>query len=174
MFWTKAGHQRVLLEAGCGVGNLCYPLLEEIPNVFIHACDFSQRAVQFVKVSLNSRLIISNSENCKTSYSHCSLRASSPEYIQIPEMQLQALLPFPALLPECPQRACWQATVTVETSTCKETTKNNCFSKNNSGMLLCHKGEANQTWDTVPLKSMLAVFHVSILKSWDWIFNSWV
>ena len=169
MFWTKTGHQRVLLEAGCGVGNLCYPLLEEIPNVFIHACDFSQRAVQFVKVSLNnfSWLIISNSKNC-------SLRASSPECIQIPEMQLQALLPFPTLLPECPQRACWQATVTVETSTCKETTKNNCFTKNNSGMLLCHKGEANQTWDIVMLKSMLAVFHVSILKTGDWIFNSWV
>ena len=86
-----------------------------------------------------SWLIISNSENCKTSYSHCGLRATSPEYIQIPEMQLQALLPSPALLPECPQRACWQATVTVETSTCKETTKNNCLTKNNSGMLLGEK-----------------------------------
>ncbi|KAL9966165.1 hypothetical protein ACROYT_G024203 [Oculina patagonica] len=40
---------KVLLEAGCGVGNLFYPLLEEIPNLFIHACDFSKRAVQFVK-----------------------------------------------------------------------------------------------------------------------------
>ncbi|XP_068670691.1 tRNA N(3)-methylcytidine methyltransferase METTL6-like [Montipora foliosa] len=45
----KAGDQRVLLEAGCGVGNLFYPLLEEIPNLFVHACDFSPRAVQFVK-----------------------------------------------------------------------------------------------------------------------------
>ena len=43
---------KVLLEAGCGVGNLFFPLLEEIPNVFIHACDFSKRAVQFVKVSI--------------------------------------------------------------------------------------------------------------------------
>ncbi|KAJ7389810.1 Methyltransferase-like protein 6 [Desmophyllum pertusum] len=40
---------KVVLEAGCGVGNLFYPLLEEIPNLFIHACDFSKRAVQFVK-----------------------------------------------------------------------------------------------------------------------------
>lgn len=31
------------------MGNLFYPLLEEIPNLFIHACDFSHRAVQFVK-----------------------------------------------------------------------------------------------------------------------------
>ena len=33
------------------MGNLFFPLLEEIPNLFIHACDFSKRAVQFVKVS---------------------------------------------------------------------------------------------------------------------------
>ena len=33
------------------MGNLFYPLLEEIPNLFVHACDFSPRAVQFVKVS---------------------------------------------------------------------------------------------------------------------------
>ncbi|XP_027048402.1 methyltransferase-like protein 6 [Pocillopora damicornis] len=40
---------KILLEAGCGVGNLFYPLLEEIPNLFIHACDFSKRAIDFVK-----------------------------------------------------------------------------------------------------------------------------
>ena len=41
---------KVLMESGCGVGNLFFPLLEEIPNLLIHACDFSKRAVQFVKV----------------------------------------------------------------------------------------------------------------------------
>ena len=51
LFMIKTGEQRVLLEAGCGVGNLFYPLLEEIPNLFVHACDFSPRAVQFLKVS---------------------------------------------------------------------------------------------------------------------------
>eukprot|EP00058_Branchiostoma_floridae_P020678 XP_002606168.1 hypothetical protein BRAFLDRAFT_92035 [Branchiostoma floridae] len=40
----------VLLEAGCGVGNFLFPLLQENPSLFIHACDFSPRAVQFVKV----------------------------------------------------------------------------------------------------------------------------
>ncbi|XP_077382760.1 tRNA N(3)-cytidine methyltransferase METTL6 [Festucalex cinctus] len=39
----------VLLEAGCGVGNCIFPLLEEECNIFVYACDFSPRAVDFVK-----------------------------------------------------------------------------------------------------------------------------
>ncbi|XP_036395620.1 tRNA N(3)-methylcytidine methyltransferase METTL6 [Megalops cyprinoides] len=38
-----------LLEAGCGVGNCIFPLLEEDTNIFVYACDFSPRAVEFVK-----------------------------------------------------------------------------------------------------------------------------
>ncbi|XP_012692944.2 tRNA N(3)-methylcytidine methyltransferase METTL6 [Clupea harengus] len=39
----------VLLEAGCGVGNCIFPLLKEDLNIFVYACDFSPRAVEFVK-----------------------------------------------------------------------------------------------------------------------------
>lgn len=42
-----------LLEVGCGVGNLIYPLLEDNRNFEkIYACDLSPRAIEFVKVSI--------------------------------------------------------------------------------------------------------------------------
>ncbi|XP_068092346.1 tRNA N(3)-methylcytidine methyltransferase METTL6 [Hyperolius riggenbachi] len=46
----KFENQRLtILEAGCGVGNCLFPLLEEDPALFVYACDFSPRAVEFVK-----------------------------------------------------------------------------------------------------------------------------
>ena len=50
-----AGRQKVLFEVGCGVGNFMFPLLEEdeARSLFIYACDFSQRAIQFVKVRIS-------------------------------------------------------------------------------------------------------------------------
>ncbi|KAK5861706.1 hypothetical protein PBY51_017162 [Eleginops maclovinus] len=41
----------VLLEAGCGVGNCLFPLLADDLNIFVYACDFSPRAVEFVKLN---------------------------------------------------------------------------------------------------------------------------
>uniref|UniRef100_A0A2K5EQ32 tRNA N(3)-cytidine methyltransferase n=1 Tax=Aotus nancymaae TaxID=37293 RepID=A0A2K5EQ32_AOTNA len=38
-----------MLEAGCVVGNCLFPLLEEDLNIFAYACDFSPRAVEYVK-----------------------------------------------------------------------------------------------------------------------------
>ena len=50
-----AGRQKVLFEVGCGVGNFMFPLLEEdeTRSLFIYACDFSQRAIKFVKVRIS-------------------------------------------------------------------------------------------------------------------------
>ena len=39
------------MEVGCGVGNFMFPLLSETDNIVFYACDFSPRAIQFVKVS---------------------------------------------------------------------------------------------------------------------------
>lgn len=40
---------KVMLEVGCGTGNLIFPLIEEGLNYYFYACDFSPRAVEFVK-----------------------------------------------------------------------------------------------------------------------------
>lgn len=46
------GERKIMLEVGCGVGNLIFPLIEEKHNnYFIYACDFSPRAVDFVKLN---------------------------------------------------------------------------------------------------------------------------
>ncbi|XP_076787537.1 tRNA N(3)-cytidine methyltransferase METTL6 isoform X3 [Arvicanthis niloticus] len=54
------GQKLTLLEAGCGVGNCLFPLLEEDLNIFAYACDFSPRAVDFVKQHPSY-----NAERCK-------------------------------------------------------------------------------------------------------------
>ncbi|XP_052095452.1 tRNA N(3)-methylcytidine methyltransferase METTL6-like [Mytilus californianus] len=40
---------KTILEVGCGVGNFLFPLLKEFKKLYFYACDFSIRAVQFVK-----------------------------------------------------------------------------------------------------------------------------
>lgn len=41
-----------MLEVGCGVGNLIFPLIaESYNNYFVYACDFSPRAVELVKAN---------------------------------------------------------------------------------------------------------------------------
>jgi len=34
---------------GCGVGDTIYPIKEEYPNVKLYACDFSSKAIEWVK-----------------------------------------------------------------------------------------------------------------------------
>ncbi|XP_060810543.1 tRNA N(3)-methylcytidine methyltransferase METTL6 [Amyelois transitella] len=48
----NADQRIVYLELGCGVGNMIYPLVEEgFSNFYFYACDFSPRAVDFVKAN---------------------------------------------------------------------------------------------------------------------------
>lgn len=47
-YFTGAG-EKVLLEVGCGAGNTVFPLLATYPDVFVHACDFSRRAINLVQ-----------------------------------------------------------------------------------------------------------------------------
>ena len=42
-----------LFEVGCGVGNFLFPLLNEIPNLFIYACDFSRTAIELLSQNPN-------------------------------------------------------------------------------------------------------------------------
>lgn len=42
-------HQKYILEIGCGVGNLIYPLLADGLNAMFYACDFSPRAIDCLK-----------------------------------------------------------------------------------------------------------------------------
>lgn len=46
----QSGNVKTMLEIGCGVGNLVFPLIEDgHRDYFIYACDLSPRAVELVK-----------------------------------------------------------------------------------------------------------------------------
>ncbi|XP_065849720.1 uncharacterized protein [Euphorbia lathyris] len=47
-YFTGAG-KKVILEVGCGAGNTIFPLVSTYPDIYVHACDFSPRAVDLVK-----------------------------------------------------------------------------------------------------------------------------
>ncbi|XP_019353521.1 tRNA N(3)-methylcytidine methyltransferase METTL6 isoform X3 [Alligator mississippiensis] len=63
-----------ILEAGCGVGNCLFPLLKEDFNIFAYACDFSPRAVEYVKVLKPGKCILFRDYGL---YDHAMLRFKS-------------------------------------------------------------------------------------------------
>ncbi|XP_058687681.1 tRNA N(3)-methylcytidine methyltransferase METTL6 isoform X1 [Poecile atricapillus] len=61
-----ADQKLTILEAGCGVGNCLFPLLEEDLNIFAYACDFSPRAVEYVKLLIES--IVTKNHKAQTAF----------------------------------------------------------------------------------------------------------
>lgn len=48
---SEAMDRKTMLEVGCGVGNLIFPLLKEGLNMFVFACDLSEKAIDLVKTN---------------------------------------------------------------------------------------------------------------------------
>nr|KAJ0224721.1 hypothetical protein LSAT_V11C100015660 [Lactuca sativa] len=46
---TIPSNGKIILEAGCGVGNTIFPLIKKYPQLYVHACDFSHHAINLVK-----------------------------------------------------------------------------------------------------------------------------
>lgn len=47
---ANGDERKFMLEVGCGVGNLIFPLIaDKMNDYFIYACDFSPRAIDFVR-----------------------------------------------------------------------------------------------------------------------------
>ncbi|KAK5649560.1 hypothetical protein RI129_000589 [Pyrocoelia pectoralis] len=72
--------RKVVLEIGCGVGNFIFPLLEEKINIFLFACDFSPRAIEFVKSNTlyneeNVRAFVNDitTDDIFSTVDHCSV-----------------------------------------------------------------------------------------------------
>lgn len=46
---SRSEETKTLLEVGCGVGNFIFPLIAQKAKFFIYACDFSNRAIEYIK-----------------------------------------------------------------------------------------------------------------------------
>lgn len=57
-------HQKKILEIGCGVGNLIYPLLADGMNAMFYACDFSPRAIECLKSNPSYNPLVINAFTC--------------------------------------------------------------------------------------------------------------
>ncbi|CAH1760960.1 3652_t:CDS:2 [Entrophospora sp. SA101] len=92
---NESSSQKIVLELGCGVGNFLFPVLESNSNLFIYACDFSKRAIDFVK--LNQKY---DEKRCKAFV--CDLTKDSlSQYIINDKIDIvSAIFVFSAMPPE--------------------------------------------------------------------------
>uniref|UniRef100_A0A3Q2TL06 Methyltransferase 8, methylcytidine n=1 Tax=Fundulus heteroclitus TaxID=8078 RepID=A0A3Q2TL06_FUNHE len=80
-----------ILEVGCGVGNSVFPIVNTIKNTdsFLYCCDFSPRAIQLVKVSINSMKKL-NIVRCVIS----SLKLYGDVYFNQDQLMFQKIQPY--------------------------------------------------------------------------------
>ena len=45
LYFKGETEKKVLLEVGCGVGNAFFPLLEDLPDLYVHACEIGRAHV---------------------------------------------------------------------------------------------------------------------------------
>jgi methyltransferase-like protein 6 len=83
----------VLMECGCGVGNTVFPLIEQIPNLFVHCFDFSAEAVRLIKSNEKYNTDRVNAFVCDLATSDLSnIKDDSLDYITM-IFVLSAMLP---------------------------------------------------------------------------------
>lgn len=70
-------HRVTLLECGCGVGNLMFPLIQENPSLFVYGCDISQIAVELVEKNEAY-----TSTNCKAFQCDLTVAGSLKEHLK--------------------------------------------------------------------------------------------
>lgn len=82
---SKSDEKQKLLEIGCGVGNLVFPLVEEQRNFFVYACDFSPRAVQLVKTNplYNEQCMFAFQTDITTTDVHAAIRENSIDIVTL-------------------------------------------------------------------------------------------
>lgn len=77
--------RKVILEVGCGAGNALFPLVATYPEVFVHACDFSSRAIDLVKMHKDFTETRINAFVCDLTVDDLSLQIS-PSSVDIVTM----------------------------------------------------------------------------------------
>ncbi|KAK4361797.1 hypothetical protein RND71_017038 [Anisodus tanguticus] len=49
----RSSYLKSLSQVGCGAGNTIFPLIDTFPKIYVHAYDFSPKAINLVKICVN-------------------------------------------------------------------------------------------------------------------------